>query len=166
MVSYIRCCSRAHFTGRAKCCDNCDCDERREAQATYMRNYRALVKAREKGLGKLRAVPDNSRSAPAPKSTTTVETQYPLGVIGKNAVAEIARIPDANERNPLMVAMIMRLASEIDRGEVVQLSSAVNTIQRMMNELRAQAPPVQAGPAAVTESPQDRFWSDWSAAGS
>lgn len=161
MVKIIRCCGRSHSTGVNKCCDRCDCDERREALRIRQRIYRAKVKEREAKLGKLSAVPDIP-AAPAPKSTT-VKTQYPLGIIGENAIKEIAKINGAAERNPLLVALIMRLASEIDRGEVAQLSSAANTIKRMMDELRAQSTPAaEAGLSMVREpTPVERFWSDF-----
>ena len=164
MASIKKCCARSHFTGRAKCCDNCNCDEQRAAQALYMRNYRKLQKEKKAQMGNLRAVPDIPEPPPAPKPTT-VKTQYPVGIIGQNAIKEIAAIPGADERNPLLVALIMRLASEIDRGEVAQLSSAANTIKRMMDELRAQSRPAEAPAADRPETPQDRFLADWRAAG-
>lgn len=166
MVSYIRCCQRAHTTGKKKCCPNCKCPERLAINAAYMVEYRARVKAKKAAMGKLSAVPDIDRLKPATKSIS-VETQYPSGVIGKNALAEIAKIDGANERNPLLVAMIMRLAHEIDRGEAANLASAANTIKRLMDDLRSQCPAVeQSGPAGVVESPRDRFMADWERAGS
>jgi hypothetical protein len=164
MASIKKCCARSHFTGRAKCCDNCDCEERREAGRIYQKEYRAKQKEKEQGLGKLKAVPDipQSRKAPAP---TTVKTQYKPGPIGENALTEIARIDGAAERNPLIVALIMRVAHEIDSGEAQQLASAANTIKRLMDDLRSQSRPAGDQSAEASAGPGAAFWADWRQAG-
>lgn len=165
MATVIRCCARSHFTGRQKCCDNCNCEERREAARVYQKQYRKDQKAKAAGLGKLSAVPDIIEPR-KPQKPITVKTQYPPGPIGTNALAEIAKIDGANERNPLLVALIMRLAAEIDQGEAPQLSAAANTIKRLMDDLRAQSRPAAGESSAAGPTPQDRFWQDWQQAGS
>lgn len=165
MVTRIKCCARSHFTGRAKCCDNCDCEERREANREYMADYREKQREKAGNLGKLRAVPDIPASIPAPKPTS-VKTQFKPGPIGETALAEIARIDGAAERNPLIVALIMRVAHEIDSGEAQQLASAANTIKRLMDDLRAQSRPTAGEPAGeVVQTPQERFFEEFRAGG-
>lgn len=164
MASIKKCCARSHFTGRAKCCDNCDCEERREANRIYQANYRQGLKDKEKGLGKLRAVPNIPQSIPAP-APTTVTTDYKPGIIGTNALEEIARIDGAAERNPLIVALIMRVAHEIDSGEAQQLASAANTIKRLMDDLRSQSRPAGDQATEAPAGPDAAFWADWRQAG-
>ena len=156
-MATIKCCPRSHSTGRAKCCDNCNCDERKEAARIYQQEYRRKQKAHKAGLGKLSAVPDIPKSQSA--KTATVETQYPVGIIGKNALAEIAKIDGATERNPLIVALIMRLAHELDSGETESVSASANAMKRMLDDLRKQAPPPEPVTSPVAAlSPQQQFF--------
>lgn len=156
MASKSKCCPRSHVTGRAKCCDNCDCEEKREANRIYQRDYRANQKKHAAGLGKLSAVPDIPESKPG---TATVKTQYPVGIIGQNALAEIAKIDGATERNPLIVALIMRLAHELDSGETESVSASANAMKRMLDDLRKQAP-AAAEPTGAPRglTPQEQFF--------
>lgn len=155
MASKSRCCARSHFTGRAKCCDNCNCDERKEAARIYQKEYRRKQKEHAAGLGKLSAVPDIPKSKPG---TATVKTQYPVGIIGEQALAEIAKIDGATERNPLIVALIMRLAHELDSGETESVSASANAMKRMLDDLRKQAPAAKpAVSAAAPVTPFERF---------
>ena len=53
-------------------------------------------------------------------------------------LAEIAKIDGAAERNPLIVALIMRLAHELDSGETESVSASANAMKRMLDDLRKQ----------------------------
>lgn len=147
--------------GRAKCCDNCDCDARREAERNYKVGYKERVAEKESSLGVLSAVPD----IPADTEPATRTIPENVGDLQETITKAVNEIPTARERFPDMCALAIRLARGIDKAtELRDITSATRQLNSIMAELRKSCPVRKMAPTSVEQlSPQARFFADFEA---
>ena len=134
----------------------CDCPERKIANAAYAKAQRDRGKARRAELAaasptKLRLVRVPTEPvvpAPKPVKPTTVESDGPLGRVGRAVLAEISAIDGAVERHPGLVAIAVSMAGLIDGGDSDRAVQAAKEIKLLLAEMRPKNVPIVAAQTA------------------
>ena len=148
------------------CTARCKCDFGKAAHAKRMRKWRAdRRKEKEKESGAVRApvlriVPepeivsrlvDDAPSRPA--RPVSVESDRPLGRVGRAIMVQISHIPNAESEHEALIALAVALSETVDNpnAEAKDRTAAAREIKSLLAQMKP------AAPAAPQQSAQDMF---------